>query len=72
MTVEAWSVMGDSCHITDSSRGEAYLETHFSISLCEAIIQSGEGGSYMVEHGKWPILSTEFGKMVYILADFGI
>ena len=29
------------------------------------------GGSYMAEHGNWPIFSTEFGKIVYILADFG-
>ena len=29
------------------------------------------GGSYMAEHGNWPIFSTEFGTMVYILADFG-
>ena len=25
----------------------------------------------MVEHGKRPILLTEFGKVVYILEDFG-
>ena len=25
----------------------------------------------MVEHGNWPIFSTEFEKIVYILADFG-
>ena len=25
----------------------------------------------MVEHGNWPICSTEFGKIVYILVDFG-
>ena len=25
----------------------------------------------MTEHGNWPILFTEFGKIVYILADFG-
>ena len=30
-----------------------------------------EVGSYMVEHGNWPIFSMEFGKIVYILADFG-
>ena len=25
----------------------------------------------MAEHGNQPIFSTEFGKIVYILADFG-
>ena len=25
----------------------------------------------MVERGNWPISSTEFGKFVYILVDFG-
>ena len=25
----------------------------------------------MAEHGNWPIFSTEFEKIVYILADFG-
>ena len=25
----------------------------------------------MAEHGNWPIFSTEFGKIVYILEDFG-
>ena len=25
----------------------------------------------MAEHGNWPIFSTEFGKIVYVLADFG-
>ena len=25
----------------------------------------------MAAHGYWPILITEFGKIVYILADFG-
>ena len=25
----------------------------------------------MAEHGNWLIFSTEFGKVVYILADFG-
>ena len=25
----------------------------------------------MAEHGNWPIFSTEFGKIVYILVDFG-
>ena len=25
----------------------------------------------MAEHGNWPIFSTEFGKVVCILADFG-
>ena len=25
----------------------------------------------MAEHGNLPIFSTEFGKIVYILADFG-
>ena len=29
------------------------------------------GGSYMAEHGNWPIFSTTFGKIVYILADVG-
>ena len=24
----------------------------------------------MAEHGYWPIFSTEFGKIVYILADY--
>ena len=30
-----------------------------------------KGGSYMAGHGNWPIFSTEFGNIVYILADFG-
>ena len=30
-----------------------------------------QGDSYMVEQGQSPIFSTEFGKIVYILADFG-
>ena len=36
-------------------------------------IESGipGGGSYMAEHESWPIFSTEFGKIVYILEDFG-
>ena len=25
----------------------------------------------MAEHGNWPSFSTEFGKIVYILADYG-
>ena len=25
----------------------------------------------MTEHGNWPIFSTESGKNVYVLADFG-
>ena len=25
----------------------------------------------MTERGNWPIFSTEFGKFVYILVDFG-
>ena len=29
------------------------------------------GGSYMAEQGNQPIFSSEFGKIVYILAGFG-
>ena len=25
----------------------------------------------MAEYGGWPIYSTEFGKIIFILADFG-
>ena len=34
-------------------------------------LKKGVGGSYITEHGNWPIFPTEFGKIVYILADFG-
>ena len=30
-----------------------------------------EGGFDVAEHGNWPIFSTESGKIVCILADFG-
>ena len=43
--------------------------------FCESIFiyssMEGRGGSYVAEHGNWPIFSTEFEKIVYILADFG-
>ena len=34
------------------------------------VIRGGGWGSYMAEHGYWPIFSTGFGKIVYISADF--